>query len=107
MFKSAFWGMVALTIIVSLRPMPEEIPTLLSYDKLIHMLGYLVLTALGLLGYQQRNWAIVAFAIGLGIVIELIQPYTGRTFSIADMIANATGALLGLYVAPNLRKLLR
>lgn len=107
MFKSAFWAMAAFTIIASLWPIPQQAPGFLAYDKLLHMLGYTVLTLLGLLAYRDRNWSIVAFAVALGVLIEVVQPYTGRFFSGADMLANTIGALLGRYLAPNIRRLLQ
>ena len=37
--------------------------------------------------------------IAMGIAIEFIQPYTGRHFEVADMVADALGVLLGWGVA--------
>jgi VanZ family protein len=40
----------------------------------------------------------VAF-IAMGVVIEFIQPYTGRQFEPADMLANTVGVLIGWGIA--------
>jgi hypothetical protein len=37
--------------------------------------------------------------VAMGIAIELLQPYTGRHFEPADMLANTLGVLLGWGVA--------
>jgi VanZ family protein len=37
--------------------------------------------------------------IAMGVAIEFIQPYTGRHFELADMLADALGVALGWGVA--------
>lgn len=39
-------------------------------------------------------WMFVASAIALGVAVELIQPFVGRSSSLRDALANAAGALL-------------
>jgi VanZ family protein len=44
----------------------------------------------------------VLYATGfvlMGVVIEFIQPYTGRHFEPADMLANTVGVLIGWGIA--------
>ena len=41
-----------------------------------------------------RLWYALGF-IAMGVAIEFIQPYTGRDFEIADMLADALGVALG------------
>lgn len=37
--------------------------------------------------------------VAMGIAIEFIQPYTGRNFEVADMLADALGVLIGWALA--------
>jgi VanZ family protein len=45
-----------------------------------------------------RLWYALGF-IAMGVAIEFIQPYTGRDFEVADMLADALGVALGWGVA--------
>ena len=45
-----------------------------------------------------RAWYALGF-VAMGIAIEFIQPYTGRDFELADMLADALGVALGWGVA--------
>jgi VanZ family protein len=47
-------------------------------------------TAFGLAGF---------YCMALACAIEMLQPMTGRTFSVADIAANAAGVAFGLLVA--------
>ena len=51
-----------------------------------------------LLYVRQHRWA--AAFIAMGVVIEILQSYTGhRSFEYADMAADAVGVLLGWILA--------
>ncbi|MCB0544038.1 MAG: VanZ family protein [Saprospiraceae bacterium] len=78
---------------------------LFSTDKLGHLAGYGLLTALLLWGYYRSNgfragWRtgllIFAFASGYGCLMEFVQGafIPGRFYEVDDMIANAAGAAL-------------
>jgi VanZ family protein len=41
-----------------------------------------------------RAWYALGF-VAMGVAIEFIQPYTGRDFEVADMLADALGVALG------------
>lgn len=76
-------------------------------DKLMHFLGYgaagLSITAAfpGWPGWQ-RLLVLVLYSTG----IEVVQHFTpSRTFSLGDILANVTGALLGLVAAETARRL--
>ncbi|MDZ7746928.1 MAG: VanZ family protein [Halobacteriales archaeon] len=99
-------GVVAAVILVaSLLPTSGgPTPTLLGVglDKWQHLGGYAVLA--GTLGYALvatehagRRVALgLAVTVGYGILIECLQaPLSTRVFSVADMLANAVGALVG------------
>lgn len=64
-------------------------------DKMHHFLafGLLVFPA----AMARPRWAVpaVLMAIFYGYMIELIQPYFGRTYDLADLRADAIGAVAG------------
>jgi len=70
------------------------------YDKIIHFVCYSVLALLiGLAsGYRGKKLLLVAFfgATGVGMVDEFFQmSYPGRQADVADLVADAFGAVLG------------
>lgn len=105
------WGVVLLaaatifyvSVLVSPGPQPRELlgP---HWDTLFHVVGYAVFALV--LAYATANWrdlpyrravAVLAVAIGYGVLIEIAQatvPY--RQFSYGDMLANAAGASLAI-----------
>ena len=75
-------------------------PSFNHTDKIQHAIAYTVL----MLWFTQiykgkiRYLLGVSFAV-MGVIIEFIQPMYGREFSYLDMVANASGVLLGLFIA--------
>ena len=90
------WGMVAAVVVLSLIPL--EVDLLENRDKLAHFAAYGGLSFwFGMLieGRGRELRIAAAFAV-LGVALEFLQGLTDyRTFEVADMIANATGAALG------------
>lgn len=95
---------LALIVIGSLTPVPSTNIKIQAYDKVAHVLMYLLLMAWFSQVYTNNNRILVAglcFAVGLGL--ELLQgmvPY--RTFDLHDVIANTAGIIVGwlLMVSP-------
>jgi VanZ family protein len=95
-----FWPAAALVVWGELTPAP---PALLStlWDKAEHFAAYLVLAVLATLALglgRRLAWAILAILL-LGVVLEILQRFTGRDPDIRDVIANTLGAAVGLCVA--------
>ncbi|HEX4957070.1 MAG TPA: VanZ family protein [Lacibacter sp.] len=74
-------------------------------DKLVHAFLFFVLTWLWIQYVKQGNKLsrflllfIVVTASLYGITMEFVQIYTGRDFSVGDMIADSAGALLAARV---------
>jgi len=73
------------------------------YDKQLHLGAYAAVTvaAVGATAEARsrpvrRVLGVVAFAVAFGVAIELAQwPLAGRYASLADVVANAVGTLLG------------
>jgi len=98
-------GFAALLLVVSLLPAPETggpTPELLgvALDKWVHAGGYGTLTVLLARARDSRTVAAVALvaalALGYGGGIELLQGLVpSRSTSLADMVANAVGVVVG------------
>lgn len=90
------WGMVVAVVVLSLIPLDLDLGG--GRDKLAHFAAYGGLSFwFGMLieGRGRELRIAAAFAL-LGVVLEFLQGLTDyRTFEVADMIANATGAALG------------
>ena len=89
-------GMVAAVVVLSLIPVEVDLGE--DSDKLAHFLAYGSLSLwFGMIFTgTSRQFGITVAIVALGVVLEFLQGLTGyRTFSIADMIANALGAVLG------------
>ena len=67
-------------------------------DKVLHFVAYTVLAAIPMIGFR-RVWGVAGALsmIGAGIALEFAQRQApGRSFEIADMVANALGVLTGI-----------
>ena len=86
-------------IITTLSLLPSENIGNPSYnDKLAHCAAYCVFTVLA---YRIKLpfKGFISLTIGIFIysgLIEVAQSYTGRTMSLADLIANGLGIIIGL-----------
>lgn len=98
---SIIWAVsVCFVIYFSLVPKVEFPVDFWNADKLYHLIAYCWLSILPMVGYSERNFALKASLsmILLGILLETAQFYIpGRTFSVADIIMNTLGVILGIY----------
>jgi len=92
--------MVAAVTGLSLMPDPPEPVEFGHVDKLEHLLAYGVM-----MGWfaqlvereRQGRWAVGLVALGVGL--EFVQGWSGyRIFDVLDMLANASGVLLGWWL---------
>ena len=88
--------MVAAVVVLSLIPLDVDLGE--NQDKLAHFAAYGGLSFwFGMLieGRGRELRIAIAFAV-MGVALEFLQGLTDyRTFEIADMVANAIGAVLG------------
>ena len=110
-FKYSWPAIIWALIVLVLTLMPgKAIPDVgfFNADKLVHffIFGFqMILTSFALvkiarLKAKPENPVLFAgvFSVLFGIMIEFIQNYVpGRSFSIADMIANTIGVILGYF----------
>jgi VanZ family protein len=73
-------------------------------DKLYHIIAFGALTFPSALLHLQLSRVVLIFAILFGALIEVIQPYVGRSGSWEDFLADVLGALLGWVFARVIRK---
>ncbi|MDH4450564.1 MAG: VanZ family protein [Rhodoferax sp.] len=88
----AFWGLLALTVVLSLLP-TEQLPgSLMFWDKAQHALGFAALAMLGQWAYPQDALRMRVGLLLLGAGIEYVQALTGwRQGDWLDWLADAFG----------------
>jgi VanZ family protein len=91
--------LVVAAIVVCLVPVPDIAAPLEWNDKASHLTGHGIL-ALYFAGLMPRRswWKIFVFLLLMGVAIEFAQYYMrwGREGDPRDVLANSTGAVLGL-----------
>jgi VanZ family protein len=92
--------LVALLILVlSLAPRALLHAQDLLNDKLQHLVAYLLLGMCAMLASQRRGPASLLLAVGfctaLGGLIEILQPFVGRSRDVADLVSDLVGAVVG------------
>lgn len=109
LWLGAGWLMVAGIVFLSLTPSPPDLGVEQG-DKIGHFAAYGLTTLWFAQVYTARHQRVALFIgmVALGVAIEYAQRATGyRSFEVADMLADATGAALGwLAAAPRLPSLL-
>ena len=109
-FPARHWGLLsvlvlALLTVLSLMPMSGQLPVG-GNDKVMHAFGWGVAIIPASLALGQRVVSVALLFLLWSIVIEFLQPFSGRHFEVADMVANAIGIALGMSLSMGLRKLL-
>ncbi len=84
--------------VLTLMPAPS-LPNAPGGDKLHHFLAFAALVFPVVAVRPRAGLWMVPGAILFGGAIELIQPHVGRHGEWADVLANATGALIGAALA--------
>jgi VanZ family protein len=101
-FCFSLW-LIALSAVLigSLYPidkLPEGTPEI--SDKVLHLAAYFSIAWLALLasktGARMTIYVLISFFFG--IIIEFLQPITGRAFEFADMAANASGIVIAIII---------
>ena len=99
-FMQVVWLLsIALVAYLSLSPQIDLPFGFKGIDKVYHSLAYLWLAVIPFLGFQRIKIALAGalLMIPFGIGLEYAQDYVpGRFFSVADMVANGTGVVLGM-----------
>lgn len=97
LIQTGFWLAVAATLYFTLRPI---IVVSTVSDKTQHFVTFAVLTAWAAIAYPRARLIPLGLALsGLGGMIELLQPFAGRSDDLLDWIADTIGVLIGLGLA--------
>lgn len=95
--RLAFWAATAFTFVMAVLPHPPQLPGAPN-DKLQHILAFVTLTGLAVLGWPAlaRLGLLLALS-GFGVLIELVQAIPGlrRSSDWRDWVAD-TGAILAI-----------
>ncbi len=93
-----FYGLLVIYTYLGLTPHPENSVPVFN-DLLMHFAGYFVAGIS--ISFARPLWPIwqrAALLISYSFAIEVAQHFNPpRTFSLADMMANSGGVLLGLF----------
>ncbi|HAN71273.1 MAG TPA: hypothetical protein DCQ36_06750 [Actinobacteria bacterium] len=91
----------------SLLP-PDDLPSSFGLsDKVIHLIGYMVLGILAVLSGIRWPWALGS-VIAFGLLLEIAQGLLGyRSFEWADLGADALGALAGVIITDRIMREVR
>jgi VanZ family protein len=78
-------------------------------DKTEHFIAYLLLAMIPVLGFELGKGILAALSmILLGVALEFIQRLIpGRSFELADMLANTLGVMTGIVLGFAFTKLWR
>ncbi len=104
--RAVFFVLTAVlaVLIAILTLAPVSVPvTVPSNDKVHHLIAFAALLLPCAFLYRRALYYILPGAILFGGMIELIQPYVGRTGEWADFGADAIGAMLGVAIGLALR----
>ncbi|MBA3035963.1 MAG: hypothetical protein FP814_05655 [Desulfobacterium sp.] len=105
---SVVWiSSIGVVIYYSLVPRVEFPVDFWQADKLYHFISYSWLSALPMVAYSDRKISLTASLsmILLGVLLEILQMFVpGRTFSVADIMMNTLGVVLGIYSGGYLRR---
>lgn len=84
---------------LTLTPQPPGPPGVPGWDKIGHVVAFAALSAPLAWRHPRHWWAVALAALAFGGLIEIVQPYVGRSREIADLLADGAGAVLGAWVA--------
>ena len=93
-FRLICAGWIAALVYGSLASVDDVQGAYVFGDFVLHAFGYAALTVLVVLSQRHpRIWVAVGAAVALGLVLEILQSFTGdRSATVIDVVANATGA---------------
>ena len=74
----------------------ETLPNVSGSDKFYHLISFAILTLPIAIIRPKAMWLILSLSIAYGGAIEIIQPLVNRNCEMADLFADACGAVLGI-----------
>lgn len=107
-WPALIWGVIlAVLMLLPQDAFPDS--KLFSYDKLAHISVFAIFSLLVLIGFQLKSknkeditkhrGRSLTICLVYGLILEILQRFVpGRMSDIYDLLANFTGALLGVIV---------
>jgi VanZ family protein len=98
LYRIATVGWLAGIAVLSLSPVLPTAASLVS-DKIEHFAAYALLSLLAILGWRHvvPAWHLALAAAVFGLLMEFLQAFApGRSPEWLDLLANSTGAVIGL-----------
>ena len=99
---------VVIAILIGLATLTpvEKLPDVSGSDKLYHLISFAILTLPITIIRPKAVWVIFILSVGYGGAIELLQPLVNRNCELADFLADASGAMLGMALSRAFGRLL-
>ena len=85
----------------------EELPAVSGSDKLYHLISFAILTLPIAIIRPKALWVIFILSVVYGGAIEVLQPLVNRNCELADFLADAGGAALGMAMSKAFVRLLQ
>lgn len=102
-WRAVFWGVVIFGVYWALREVIDAGPSWPYEDKVKHALAFAALALLGWRAGYREALHLGAGLLALGGAIEVAQSFTPwRSAEWADLLADAIGVAVGLWLAPRL-----
>jgi len=92
------YATIIIAVVIGLATLTpvEELPAVSGSDKLYHLISFAILTLPIAVIRPKAVWVIFILSVGYGGAIEVLQPLVNRNCELADFLADAGGAALGM-----------
>ena len=92
------YATVVIAVLIGLATLTpvEKMPDVSGSDKLYHLISFAILTLPIAVIRPKALWVIFILSVGYGGAIEVLQPLVNRNCELADFLADAGGAALGM-----------
>ena len=102
------YATVVIAVLIGLATLTpvEKLPDVSGSDKLYHLISFAILTLPIAVIRPKAVWVIFILSVVYGGAIELLQPLVDRNCELADFLADASGAMLGMALSKAFGRLL-
>ena len=102
------YATIIIAVVIGLATLTpvEELPAVSGSDKLYHLISFAILTLPIAVIRPKAVWVIFILSVVYGGAIEVLQPLVDRNCELADFLADASGAMLGMALSKAFGRLL-
>ena len=102
------YATIIIAIVIGLATLTpvEELPAVSGSDKFYHLISFAILTLPIAVIRPKAVWVIFILSVVYGGAIEVLQPLVNRNCELADFLADASGASLGMALSKAFGRLL-